>query len=351
MNNGFNLNDHPHRRFNPLTKEWILVSPHRAKRPWQGQVEKQQEDKRPDYDPTCYLCPGNKRAEGTFNPDYKENYTFTNDFSSLLQDTPEGKIEDGELFIADSEKGLCKVICFSPRHDLTIPEMEIADIKKVVDLWQKEYIELGKIDYINYVQIFENKGSIMGCSNPHPHGQIWCSSSIPTEPSKESISQKEYFIKHKTTLLSDYLKKELEKKERILFENDDFVALVPFWAVWPFETMIVSKKAFSNIAQLNESEKISLADAYKRLTIMYDNMFEVSFPYSAGIHQSPTDGKDYPEWHMHMHFYPPLLRSATVKKFMVGYEMLGNPQRDITPEWSAQKLKELSTIHYKKNGK
>ncbi len=349
--NDFNLTDHPHRRFNPLTGEWVLVSPHRAKRPWQGQVEKQQEDQRPAYDPTCYLCPTNKRAEGSFNPDYKETFVFTNDFSSMLQDTPSGGINEDELFVVQSERGLCKVICFSPRHDLTVPEMDISDIKKVIDLWQTEYIELGKNEVINYVQIFENKGSIMGCSNPHPHGQIWCSSSIPVELSKESIKQKEYFNKHHTTLLSDYLKKELIKKDRILFENSDFVALVPFWAVWPFETMLISKKPHANISTLTDAEKQSFADAYKRLTVMYDNLFQVSFPYSAGLHQSPTDGKDYPEWHLHMHFYPPLLRSATVKKFMVGYEMLGNPQRDITPEFSAKQLRELPTKHYKQNGK
>jgi UDPglucose--hexose-1-phosphate uridylyltransferase len=345
--NTFNLIDHPHRRYNPLTGEWVLVSPHRAKRPWQGQVEKAPHDNRPEYDAECYLCPGNERAGGYKNPEYKGTFVFTNDFSSLLSDTPEGGYTDGELFQAKSEKGICKVICFSPKHSLTIPEMEVDEIKAVVDLWQKEYAELGALEGINYVQIFENKGAIMGCSNPHPHGQIWSSGKVPVEQSKEATRQLDYFQKNGTTLLFDYVQKELQKKERMLAENDSFVALVPFWAVWPFEAMIVSKQPLSSLAQFTEADKAGLADMYKQLTVMYDNLFEVSFPYSAGIHQAPTDGIEHPEWHFHMHFYPPLLRSATVKKFMVGYEMLSNPQRDITPETSAARLRELSKVHYK----
>lgn len=344
----FNLEDHSHRRFNPLTGDGILVSPHRAKRPWQGQVEKVQEEKRPGYDPTCYLCPGNERAGGFKNPGYTDTFVFTNDFSALLANAPDGNFSDGELFQAKSERGICKVICFSPRHDLTIPEMEVGDIKKVVDVWQREYLELGAKEFINYVQIFENKGSIMGCSNPHPHGQIWSSGSIPNEPYKEDIRQRTYFEKHARTLLSDYLEKELDKQVRILAENDHFVVLVPYWAVWPFETMIISKKPIQHIGQMNEGEKRALADIYRKLTIMYDNLFQVSFAYSAGIHQAPTDGKEHPAWHFHMHFYPPLLRSASVKKFMVGYEMLANPQRDITAESAAARLRELPVVHYKK---
>lgn len=343
----FNLIDHPHRRFNPLTGEWILVSPHRAKRPWQGQVEKVQEEKRPEYDPKCYLCPTNERVGGKINPDYKGAYSFVNDFSALLSDTPEGGEDNGELFQSEAVRGICKVICFSPRHDLTVPEMEVDAIKGVVDLWQDEYNELGANPTINYVQIFENKGSIMGCSNPHPHGQIWSSSNIPNEVEKEAIRQKAYFEKNGSTLLGDYLKAELEKESRILCANEHFVALVPYWAVWPFETMIISRSAHASIKTFNDEEKLALADIYKQLTTMYDNLFEVSFAYSAGIHQAPTDGEDHPEWHFHMHFYPPLLRSATVKKFMVGYEMLGNPQRDITAETSAERLRALSKIHYK----
>jgi UTP-hexose-1-phosphate uridylyltransferase (EC 2.7.7.10)/UDP-glucose-hexose-1-phosphate uridylyltransferase (EC 2.7.7.12) len=343
----FDYIENPHRRYNPLTGEWILVSPHRSKRPWQGQVEKVVEEKRPEYDPQCYLCPTNERVGGEKNPNYEDVYSFQNDFSALLQDTPEGEFSDRDLFRAESESGICKVICFSPNHSLTVPEMKVENIRKVVDLWCEEYKELGDREDIGYVQIFENKGSIMGCSNPHPHGQIWASKLIPLETSKESENQKAYYEKHGRTMLSDYLKIELDKKERILVENNSFVTLVPFWAVWPFETMIISKRAVSNLLELTDEEKTDLADVYKKLTIMYDNLFEVSFAYSAGLHQAPTDGEKHPEWHLHMHFYPPLLRSASVKKFMVGYEMLGTPQRDITAEGAAKRLRELSKIHYK----
>lgn len=342
----FNMEDHPHRRYNALTGEWVLVSPHRAKRPWQGQVEKGEQEQFPKYDPKCYLCPGNERIGGHVNPDYSGPFVFTNDFSALMTDTPVGNDGDDELFQAESEQGICKVICFSPRHDLTIPEMSQEAVRKVVDVWQKEYQELGTNEFINYVQIFENKGAVMGCSNPHPHGQIWSSRSIPVEPMKEQMRQLVYYQKHGRTLLGDYLAKELDKKDRLIVENEHFAVLAPYWAVWPFEAMIVSKRAVSSLAEFTDAEKDGLADAYRQLTIRYDNLFETSFPYSAGIHQAPTDGKKHPEWHFHMHFYPPLLRSATVKKFMVGYEMLATPQRDITPETSARRLRELSDVHY-----
>jgi UDPglucose--hexose-1-phosphate uridylyltransferase len=280
------------------------------------------------------------------NPNYPNVFVFQNDFSALVPDVPKGNYINGELFRAESEQGFCKVICFSPRHDLTIPQMEVDDIRKVIDVWCREYDQIGSMDYINYVQIFENKGDIMGCSNPHPHGQVWAQYSIPDEPAKEMEMQKAYFEKHKRSLLSDYLKEEEKSGERIIASNEHFVAVIPFWAVWPYESMIISRRPVQNILQLNELERTGLADIYKQLTIMYDNLFEISFPYSAGLHQSPTDGKDHPEWHLHMHFYPPLLRSATVKKFMVGYEMLANPQRDITPEQSAEKLRQLPKKHY-----
>jgi UDPglucose--hexose-1-phosphate uridylyltransferase len=347
-NMNFNLSDHPHRRFNALTGDWVLVSPHRSRRPWQGQQEKPAQDQRPAYDPACYLCPGNTRAEGSHNPDYPGTYVFDNDFAALQEQTPEGTLEKGGLIRAESERGLARVICFSPRHDLTLPEMEVEAIRQVVDLWEQEYVALGKLDFINYVQIFENKGEVMGCSNPHPHGQIWAQSTIPLEPAKESLRQLLHFEATGRSLLADYLALELEEQARIVVENEWFVALVPFWAVWPYETMIIPRRHFQQIAQMTEAEKDAFADIIKKLTTRYDNLFETSFPYSAGIHQRPTDGQPHEEWNFHMHFYPPLLRSATVRKFMVGYEMLGNPQRDITPEFSAERLRSLPELHYKR---
>jgi UDPglucose--hexose-1-phosphate uridylyltransferase len=343
----FVFNDHPHRRFNALTGEWVLVSPHRAKRPWQGQIEKNETLILPAYDSECYLCPGNTRAGGKINPNYTDTFVFSNDFSSLLPDTPDGSMHENDLFIAESEKGICKVICFSHQHNLTVPEMKPEKVRKVIDVWNDEYENLSKVEFINHVQIFENKGSMMGCSNPHPHCQIWAQTNLPVEIEKEQKNQLEYYNLHRRTLLSEYLEKEISKNERIICSNESFVALVPFWAVWPFEAMIISKRPAGSLMDLTEKEKSDLADLYIQLTIRYDNLFEISFPYSMGIHQSPVDGKPHPEWHLHLHFYPPLLRSASVRKFMVGYEMMANPQRDITAEQSAEKLKSLSAIHYK----
>lgn len=341
------LADAPHRRYNILTGEWVLVSPHRAKRPWQGQVEKPAVNERPVYDEKCYLCPGNERAGGYTNPEYDSVFVFTNDFSSLLPEGDPASLNIDNLLIAKSEKGLCRVVCFSPKHNLTLPEMDLPQIRNVIDVWTSEYEELGKKDFINYVQIFENKGEVMGCSNPHPHGQIWAQSSIPGGPAKEDAQMQKYYKEHGESILSAYLRKELQLKERIIAENDGFAALVPFWAVWPFEAMIISKRHFGSLPEMTDSEKDSFADILKKLTIKYDNLFNISFPYSSGIHQAPTDGIKREWLHFHMHFYPPLLRSAAVKKFMVGYEMLAEPQRDITPELSAQKLRELPDIHFK----
>lgn len=339
------INHIPHRRYNILTGEWILVSPHRTKRPWQGKTESTSANKRKDYDPSCYLCPGNTRSSGKTNPEYKEPYTFVNDFSALLPDSPIIEKNNG-LLRAETEKGICKVVCFSPDHSLTLPLMDLEDITKVVQMWKREFKELGETEDINYVQIFENKGEIMGCSNPHPHGQIWSQFSIPTEVQKKTKHFREHWVTYKRSLLSDYLKQELELQERILLENEHFVALIPYWAVWPYEVMILPKKQHQHIGQLSKAEEEAFADIIKKQTIKYDNLFGTSFPYSSGIHQAPTDGTDYPEWHFHMSFYPPLLRSATVKKFMVGYEMFAGPQRDITAEQAAETLRALSDVHY-----
>lgn len=347
MNVVFDSKKHPHRRYNPLLDEWILVSPQRSNRPWQGQTEKTIQEELPAYDSECYLCPGNIRANGEKNPDYQGVYVFDNDFGALLSDKVEFSDNSTDFFSIKPERGINRVICFSENHSLTLPEMEKDAIKEVIDVWQQQYDELGSKEFINHVQIFENKGQIMGCSNPHPHGQIWAQSSIPTAVVKTQKSLKSYFERTGRSLLEDYLQKEIETGERIILENESFVALVPFWAVWPYETMIISKRKAGNVLEFSDAEKYDLAGIIKNLTIKYDNLFEISFPYSAGIHQSPTDGLSHPEWHFHMHFFPPLLRNAEVKKFMVGYEMLAEAQRDITPEQSAEILKNLSSIHYK----
>jgi len=336
----------PHRRYNPLIGEWILVSPHRTNRPWQGKIEQYPDKKIPEYAGDCYLCPGNTRANGDINPDYSSTFVFDNDFSALRSDVPEFIINDSSLFKARGEKGICRVVCFSPKHNLTLAELSKDEIAEIVKTWQNEYSSLGSRQFINYVQIFENKGEIMGCSNPHPHGQIWAQETVPDEPAKEQLNQLKYFKEKNKTLLNDYVNLEMHKEERIIFENESFVLLVPFWAVWPFETVIISKRTVQNILQLGKDEAGHFAEILKTTTTIYDNIFNVSFPYSAGIHQAPTDGNEHPEWHFHMHFYPPLLRSAAIKKFMVGYEMLAEPQRDITPEKSAEILRQQDLIHY-----
>ncbi len=334
------LQDYSHKRLNILTGEWVLVSPHRAKRPWQGQNEAVNNEERPSYDEKCYLCPGNTRINGEVNPDYKDVYVFTNDFAALQKDSKSFEVNDG-LLLAQSETGICKVICFSPDHSKSLADMSPDDIQKVVFTWQKEYKELGANETINYVQIFENKGAVMGCSNPHPHGQIWSQSTLPNEVVKKNTQQLNYYNKNKSSLLGDYLAQELDKKERIIFENDSFVVLVPFWATWPFEVMIAPKKHQKSISELDENEALLYAEAIAVITKAYDKLFNTSFPYSSGIHQAPTNGEANDHWHWHMSFYPPLLRSATVKKFMVGYEMFGTPQRDITAESAVKMLSAL----------
>ncbi len=336
----------PHRRLNPLTGEWVLVSPHRTDRPWQGQIEKAARPAAIEYDPHCYLCPGNERAGGHRNPKYTSTFVFTNDFAALQPGIQDFEHNESGLLVAQSESGTCRVICFSPRHDLTLSRMDPEAIRTVVDLWAQQYTELGGEPWINYVQIFENRGEMMGASNPHPHGQIWANANLPNEPGKEQVAQQRYRAEHGTCLLCDYVRLEARHAERIVCENEHFAVVVPFWAVWPFEVLLIAKRHARDITALGNAERDALADILKRLTTRYDNLFEISFPYSMGFHQAPTDGQPHDEWHLHAHFYPPLLRSATVRKFMVGYEMLGTPQRDITPEIAARRLRELSEVHY-----
>ena len=332
--------DTSHRRFNPLTGEWVLVSPHRMKRPWQGKREAIPASGLPAHDPNCYLCAGNLRANGARNPDYAHTFVFDNDFAALAPDAPDARTESG-LLVAEGESGVCRVLCFSPRHDLTIAMMEVADIERVVDAWVEETITLGGRPDVAAVQIFENRGEIMGCSNPHPHGQIWATRHLPNEMAKETHAQAQYLIAHGRPLLVDYLAQELALSERIVAENAHFVTLAPFWAIWPFETMILPRRRIGGFDELTAEETTALAAALSDLTRRYDRLFDVSFPYSMGFHQRPTDGAVHAEWQMHAHFYPPLLRSATVKKFMVGFEMLGSPQRDLTPEAAAARLREV----------
>ena len=336
----------PHRRKNILTGEWILVSPQRTQRPWQGEISAASNEQSLEYDPECYLCPGNKRANGDINPQYTGTFVFTNDFPALVPDTEIQKAQENDLLISQAERGTCRVVNYSPKHNLTLAQMNESDIEQVVSIWQEEFSVLGEKPYINNVQIFENKGSIMGNSNPHPHCQIWAQESIPMEIQKELKQFKAYSSRKKHGLLVDYLKLELRVNDRLVFENSSFAVLVPYWAVWPYETMIIPKRRISNILQLNPGELKDFAGAMKVVTVKYDNLFRTSFPYSAGLHQAPTDGRQHNEWHFHMHFYPPLLRSAQVKKFLVGYEMLAEPQRDITAEVSAQLLQQLSHVHY-----
>jgi UDPglucose--hexose-1-phosphate uridylyltransferase len=335
----------PHRRHNPLTGEWVQVSPHRTQRPWLGQVEKGPGETRPAYDPNCYLCPGNSRAGGARNPDYASTFVFTNDFAALLPDLPTGTHNPHPLMNAQAAPGTCRVVCFSPRHDLTLAEMSVPQIRCVVDAWAEQVTNLGK--RYRWVQVFENKGAAMGASNPHPHGQIWALDTLSNEPAKEEERQRAYFAEQGRQLLMDYAALELEQEERLVVSNESWLALVPYWAVWPFETLLLPRRPVYRLPDLSEAERDALAELLKRLLTRYDNLFETSFPYSMGWHGAPLDHDDYPHWQLHAHFYPPLLRSATVKKFMVGYEMLAEPQRDITPEQAAERLRTLSEIHYK----
>lgn len=345
MSQEFSVNDHPHRRYNPLTGEWLLVSPHRTKRPWQGQQEVNPWPQSQSHDPGCYLCPGNARVGGEHNPDYHTTFVFTNDFAALMPQVPAAPQASDPLFQIQAEAGTSRVICFSADHAKTLPLLDDEEILAVVKTWMREAAELGK-SYPS-VQIFENKGAVMGCSNPHPHGQIWAQQHLPTLVAKEDEQQRNYLLAQGSSLLLDYAHKELAAAERLVCENDHWLVVVPFWAAWPFETLLLPKQARARITELTEVEQLSLGNILRDLTARYDNLFECSFPYSMGWHGAPFSVEDASHWQLHAHFYPPLLRSASVRKFMVGYEMLGEPQRDLSPEQAAARLREQSNVHFR----
>jgi len=343
---------HPHRRYNPLTGEWVQVSPHRLQRPWQGQIEDLPDDERPAYDPKCYLCPGNERAGGARNPDYGDTFVFTNDYAAVLPDVPplDGPPAGGpeQLLRAQTVPGTARVICFSPRHDLTLPEMDPAAISRVIDTWIAQTADLGRT--YRWVQLFENKGEMMGSSNPHPHGQIWGVDTLPNEALKEDTNQRRYFAAEGRPLLVDYAALESERRERIVLENDDWLVVVPWWAIWPFETLLLPRRHIARLPDLRDGERRTLAEILKRLLTRYDNLFHTSFPYSMGWHGAPYAPEPQGHWQLHAHFLPPLLRSATIRKFMVGYELLSEVQRDLTAEQAAERLRGLSDVHYKEIG-
>ena len=337
----------PHRRHNPLLDEWVLVSPHRLERPWQGQLETEGREVRLAYDAACYLCPGNVRAHGERNPAYKTTFAFDNDFPALLPDSEAPAAGGGELLVSAPAAGRCRVLCFSPRHDLTLAEMETGAIRAVVDAWASETETLGSLPEIRHVQVFENKGAMMGCSNPHPHGQVWATSYLPLTPARKLATQRAWFERHASDLVGDYLAEELRSGERVVCRNERWVALVPYWAVWPFELMLVPVRRVPDLPALAGDERDALADLLRRVGVRYDNLFRTSFPYSLGFHGRPTDGEQHPEWRLHAAFFPPLLRSATVRKFLVGFELAAEPQRDLTAEDAAARLRELGETHYR----
>ncbi|KAA1188407.1 UDP-glucose--hexose-1-phosphate uridylyltransferase [Pseudohalioglobus sediminis] len=339
----FNREDNPHRRRNPLTGDWVLVSPHRAKRPWQGQLEDADESALPAHDPSCYLCAGNTRVNGEVNPDYRGPWVFDNDFAALKDEGHKHR-EDDPLIAMEAVSGTSRVICFSERHDLTLPELPVASVRAIVDTWCEQWQSLS--ERFKWVQVFENKGAINGCSNPHPHGQIWASDFLPTLAAREDEQQAGYFRDHGAAMLLDYALRERSEGERVVSANDQWLAVVPWWASWPFETLLLPLKPLRHFGELDAGGRDALAEILRDLTTRYDNLFNCSFPYSMGWHGAPA-GSEADHWQLHAHFYPPLLRSATVKKFMVGYEMLAEVQRDLTPEQAARRLRELPSIHYK----
>ena len=340
----------PHRRFDPLRQQWVLVSPHRTARPWQGQVERPPAAAAVPYDPGCYLCPGNPRAGGVRNPDYTSTFVFDNDFAALMPETSAASYRERDLLVADAERGICRVVCFAPRHDLTLAVMDPSAVRAVVDTWSDEYTELTTTRGLAYALVFENRGEMMGASNPHPHSQIWATESVPNEPARERESLAAYRATHGGCLLCEYVALERERRDRIVCENDAFVALVPFWAVWPFETLVVSRAHVGAMPALDGQGRDALADILRRMTTRYDNVFGAPFPYSMGFHQEASGSPAYDDAHLHAHFYPPLLRSATIRKFMVGFELLGSPQRDVTPEAAAERLRAAGEVHYTRAG-
>ena len=346
MHKMINLAQDSHRRYNPLTREWVLVSPGRTSRPWQGRVETPALVETIPYDPECYMCPGNVRANGTQNPKYAGAFVFDNDFPAMSPNTSEGMIEVKELLVAKGEPGICRVVCFSPQHNLRVPRMDQQTLRGVIDVLAEQHAQLGALPWVNYVLPLENSGAEMGASNPHPHCQIWANGNLPNEPSRELTSLGTYLKSHGSCMLCDYVKLELKRRERIVCDNEFFAAIVPFWAIWPFEALVIGKKHASGFVDLSPAQRDALAEILIQLTTRYDNLFKTPFSYSMGYHCAPTDGAAHPEWHFHAHFYPPLLRSATVRKFQVGYEMLGSPQRDITPEDAAKQLRDVQQRHY-----
>lgn len=339
----FNPSDHPHRRLNILTDSWVLVSPHRAKRPWQGQQDVPDRTAHPAHDPSCYLCSGNQRINGERNPDYSGTFVFTNDFAALTADAPDAPAPANPLFQNGTARGTSRVICFSPDHGKSLPVLSVPAITEIVNTWCEQSADLGK--QYPWVQVFENKGAMMGCSMPHPHGQIWANSFLPNEAAAEDNNQRRYLAGHGRPLLLDYVEAEA-KSDRVVVDTEHWLAVVPYWAAWPFEILLLPKSHVRRLPDLDEAQRQDLAIALKKLTSRYDNLFECSFPYSMGWHGAPFNDEQNDHWQLHAHFYPPLLRSASVRKFMVGYEMLAEPQRDLTPEQAAEQLRSVSDIHY-----